>query len=269
VAGDGYLQYNIKIQSRFSFFFALWSVMTALVRYSLLVFSFVSVIYAVEQRKPYTVPLAVIAYYPAQDSEPDKVCVWFDKASESWEFRAKEVIHLRAKDMQTVEEVYRKPSGQEFLLSTVEAELIDRVAKTLVKTLEGFELDLKNKQWDKCLFLDSYLAQFCCGFYHLITMAKSSTRALPAVTCPPESLYDRSAQSPKSDARIAQWRNTSSHVLLLRIATKELIYQIKQWQKKELENPRRNPWKDQSGNFVNAYELFVRVYFNMPPKDSQ
>ena len=91
--------------------------------------------------------------------------------------------------MQTEEEVYRKPSGQEFLLSSVEVEIIDRVMKTLVKTLEGFEVDLKSKQWDKCLFLDSYLAQFCCGFYDkIITIAKSSAGVLPRLTCPDDSL---------------------------------------------------------------------------------
>ena len=227
-----------------------------------------SLVYAVEQRKPYTIPLAIIAFYPAQDTEPEKACIWFDKASESWEITGKVIRHLRDKDMQTDEEIYRKPAGQEFLLSTVEVQLIDRVLKTFIKTLDGFEQDLKNKQWDKCLFLDSYLAQFCCGFYHMITLARLSSRALPPVTCPADSLYDRFAESPKSDQRIEQWRKTTSHVLLLRIAAKELVYQIKQWQKKELENPKRDPWNDQSGNFVNAYEMFIRVYFNMPPKDS-
>ena len=38
--------------------------------------------------------------------------------------------------------------------------------------------------------------------------------------------------------------------------------------KERAENPKRNPWKDQFGNFVNAYEMFVRIYFNLPPKNA-
>jgi Ni/Co efflux regulator RcnB len=55
----------------------------------------------------------------------------------------------------------------------------------------------------------------------------------------------------------------------LRISTRELIYRIKDWQTKELDNPKRDPWKDESGDFVEAYEFFIRLYFNFPPKNKE
>ena len=231
------------------------------------VLGFVSAIYAVEPRKPFSIPLAVLAYSPAQDTIAEKVSVWFDKPNESWEISATGERHILEKDMQTEEEIYRKPSGRALHLNSIEAQLINRVCKTLIKTLDGFESDLKNNRWDKCRYLDSYLASFCCGFYHLITLAKSSKRALPEITCPPDSLYDRSLESPKSDARIAQWRRSADHVVKLRIAVRELIYRIKDWQNKELDNPKRDVWKDESADFVEAYEFFIRLYFNFPPKN--
>jgi hypothetical protein len=85
------------------------------------------------------------------------------------------------------------------------------------------------------------------------------------VTCIADSLYDRSPESPKSDKRITQWRETTDHVIKLRIAAKELIFQIKQWQKKELDNQKQTSWEDQSGDFVHAYEFFIRLYFNYAP----
>jgi hypothetical protein len=228
-----------------------------------------SVVYAVEPRKAFSIPLAMVAYFPSQDTVAEKVSVWFDKANECWEISEKEDRHILEKEMQTEQEIYRKSGSQGFILNSVEAQVISRVCKTLIKTLDGFEGDLKKDRWDKCRYLDSYLASFCSGFYHLITIAKSSKHALPEITCPPDSLYERSPESPKSDVRIDQWRQSSDHVMKLRIAARELIYRIKDWQKKELENPKRDSWEDQSANFVEAYELFIRLYFNFPPKNGR
>jgi hypothetical protein len=225
-----------------------------------------SISYAVEPRKSFSVPLAVLAYCPAHDSVEEKVSIWFDKANESWEIFSDKERYTLTKNMQTEEKIFSEPRGQEFFLNPIEAQIVNHICKTLVKTLDGFDNDLKNKRWDKCLFLDSYFASFCCGFYHVMALAKASNRALPEVICPPDSLYDRSLESPKSDRRIAQWRALKDHVTKLRIATQELIFQTREWQKKELENTKRDPWKDQSGNFAAAYEFFIRLYFNLPPK---
>jgi hypothetical protein len=215
-------------------------------------------------RSPFTIPLTNISYTTAHDTVPEMVSIWFDKVDEWWEVSPHYQKYVKEKDMNSKEEVYRKPVTQEFVLSPIEARIISRICKTLVKTLDGFDHDLKNNRWDRCLYLDSFLASFFHEFYHLYTMCRSSLRSLPSVTSVADSLYDRSPESPKSDKRIMQWRQTIDHVIKLRIATKELIYQIKLWQEKELEKPDNASWEDQSANFVQAYELFIRLYFNLP-----
>jgi hypothetical protein len=222
--------------------------------------------HAVMPRKPYTIPLSNISYTAAHDTAVEKACIWFDKVDEWWEVSPTIQRHIREKNMNTEEEIFRKPTMQEFLLSPVEAQLVSAICKTLIKTLEGFERDLKDNRWDKCLYLDSFLASFFHEFYHLYAICRSSVNALPSVTNIADSLYDRSPESPKSDKRITQWRETADHVIKLRIAAKELVYQIKLWQKKELDNKQQTSWEDQSGDFVHAYELFIRLYFNCDPR---
>ncbi len=217
-------------------------------------------------RTPFTIPLANLSYSDAREGSEEKVSIWFEKANELWEVYPTLERHITDQAMNGEEETYRKSPGQEFILSPIEAQLLSRVCKTLIKTLEGFDHDLKNNRWDKCLYLDSYLASFCRGFYHLVEITRSSRQALPAITFIADSLYDRSPESPKSDKRIAQWRQTPDYIIKLRIATKELIFQIKQWQIRELDNSKRDPWVNQSGDFVLAYEFFIRLYFNLPPQ---
>jgi hypothetical protein len=221
---------------------------------------------AVMPRTPYTIPLSNVAYTAAHDTAPDVVCIWFDKADEWWEVSHHFERHVKEKNMNTEEEIYQKPVTQMYVFSTVEATLISKVCKTLIKTLEGFDHDLKNNRWDRCLFLDSYLASFFHEFFFLYTICRGSPKSLPSVARIADSLYDRSPESPKSDKRITQWRQTADHIIKLRIATKELIYQIKQWQKKELEEPEKTSWEDEAADFVQAYELFLRLYFNLPPQ---
>jgi hypothetical protein len=221
---------------------------------------------AIMPRSPYTIALSNVAYSAARDTVPEKVCIWFDRADEWWEVSPRFERHVREKDMNTDEEIYQKPSTQMFVFSTVEATIISKVCKSLVKTLDGFDHDLKNGRWDRCLFLDSYLASFFHEFFYLYTICRASPKSLPPVARIADSLYDRSPESPKSDKRIMQWRQTADHIIKLRIATKELIYQIKQWQKKELDQPEKTSWEDDAADFVQAYELFLRLYFNLPPQ---
>lgn len=58
----------------------------------------------------------------------------------------------------------------------------------------------------------------------------------------------------------------SDHVMKLRISAKELVFQIEQWQEKELDNPKRDAWEDNSRKFAEFYDLFIRLYFNLPPR---
>jgi hypothetical protein len=220
---------------------------------------------ASEPRSPFAIPLANLSYTAAHDTVAENIMIWFDKVDEWWEIRRDQLKHVKEREMNSDEEFYRKPSGPQFLLSTVEASVISRICKTFSKTLETFDRDLKNSRWDRCLYLDSYLASFCHQFYHLMVMCRASESALPRITDVADSLFDRSPESPKSDARIATWRKATDHVIKLRIAAQELMYQIKKWQKSELDDPSNSSWEDESAGFNQAYELFVKLYFNLAP----
>jgi hypothetical protein len=90
---------------------------------------------------------------------------------------------------------------------------------------------------------------------------------LPKSSCISDSLFDISLASLKSDSRIKTWRTQKDHIIKLRIMTKELIYQIKDWQKKELENKDRNKEISYGKKFEEAYTLFIKTYFceqNLP-----
>ena len=80
----------------------------------------------------------------------------------------------------------------------------------------------------------------------------------------PESLYDVSLRSIKSDYRIFKWQKKKDYVIKLRIATKELIYQLKEWDKKKLGN--YNHKVDvfaYDEKLKTAFSLFVKVYFHI------
>jgi len=49
----------------------------------------------------------------------------------------------------------------------------------------------------------------------------------------------------------------------LRIAAKELAFQAKQWQKKELNNSKRTPELSYSDGFDQAFTSFVKIYFGI------
>jgi hypothetical protein len=61
--------------------------------------------------------------------------------------------------------------------------------------------------------------------------------------------------------RIKSWRQKPEYIVKLRIITKELIYQIKDWQKKELDNPGRNVEVASGKKFEEAFSAFVKIYF--------
>jgi hypothetical protein len=61
------------------------------------------------------------------------------------------------------------------------------------------------------------------------------------------------------------WKANPDHVVKLRIAAKELAFQMKQWRMRALTVPEIDPRQDKSKKFREAYELFIRLYFNLPP----
>jgi hypothetical protein len=161
--------------------------------------------------------------------------------------------------------VHVETPDKAFIISDFEAQVLNMVCKSFVNTLEIFEKDLQKRHLDRCLYLDAYFPRFLKGFYYLYCAARNSPYAMPRSACVPDSLFDISLTSPKSDERIKTWQDLPDHIIKLRIITQELIYQTKNWQKKEIDNPSRNVDVPSGKLFEEAFTLFVKVYFNMNP----
>jgi hypothetical protein len=161
--------------------------------------------------------------------------------------------------------VHGEAPDKAYMISDFEAEVLNKVCKTFVSTLEIYEKDLQHEKWERLLYLDSYFPRFLKGFYYLYCAARNSPYALPKGICIPDSMYDVSLTSPKSDERIRQWRQSPDNIIKLRIISKELIYQIKDWQDKEIDNSKRNIDVSYGKKFEEAFTLFMKIYFNLTP----
>ena len=161
--------------------------------------------------------------------------------------------------------IHDEAPDKAFMISDFEADVLNRVCKTFIQTLEIYEHDLQHEKWSRLLYLDSFFPRFLKGFYYLYCAARNSPYGLPKGICIPDSMYDISLTSPKSEQRIKLWRTQSDNILKLRIISKELIYQIKEWQDKELDNPKRNVEVNYGKKFEEAFTLFMKIYFNLQP----
>ena len=148
-----------------------------------------------------------------------------------------------------------------YTLTDFEVRQINITIKSLISTLTIFERDLQKERWDKCLYLDSYFPRFMKGFYFLSCAAFNDQDALPEGAQVFDSMFDVSLKSKKSDERINKWRNEKDKIIKLRIAARELIFQLKKWQKDELKKSKRKTDIMYSKNLKEAYSLFVRMYF--------
>jgi hypothetical protein len=156
---------------------------------------------------------------------------------------------------------YRESPDKAYFLNDFETRQLQLVSKSFIVTLETFEKNLQYQRWGNCLYLDAFLPKFIRGYYLLIGAARNNIVHYRKSTRLFEDKFDVSLNSPRSDERIALWRSSSEGVIKLRIATKELIYQLKLWEKNELENSHRNPEIPLSAKCEEALDLFVRIYF--------
>jgi hypothetical protein len=163
---------------------------------------------------------------------------------------------------------YRESLEKAYYLSNFEAQQLQIVNKSLISTLETFEKHLQTGKWGHCLYLDAFLPKFLRGYYLLIGVARNNTRRYLKATRIFDGKYDVSLNSPLSDERLADWRKSPDGIVKLRIATKELIYQLRQWEKRELTDINRNPEIPLSAKCEEALDLFVRIYFGIhaPPQ---
>jgi hypothetical protein len=233
----------------------------------LLAVASISLIYSQAKRSPYAIPLAKLSVCIDENTgrfESVRV-VFGNSEDESFYISPQTDTEIKITKDGRRKYLHGELPDKAFIISDFEAEVINKVCKTLIATLDIFEKDLQHERWDKILYLDSFFPKFLKAFYYLYCAARNSPYALPKSICIPDSLYDISLTSPKSEERIKQWQKEPNHILKLRIVSKELIYQIKEWQKKEIDNSNRNKEISYGKKFEEAFTLFMKVYFNLQP----
>lgn len=219
-----------------------------------------------QRRKPFDIPLPQMTYLTDSATSSFEIFVVFDGAREGWGISTGSDRYVKDTRKVRMDHTYRELPSQVTFISNFEAGVLAKVSERLAQTLILLEKDLKSKRWDKCLFLDAYLPNFLKRYHYLICAAEASPDALPRVTRINDTLFDCSENSLKSDQRIQIWRSDTSHCVKLRIASKELAYQLNKWKNNVLMNPDRDLWDNKTEDLFTVYELFVRLYFNLPQK---
>ncbi|MBD3344645.1 MAG: hypothetical protein GF401_06250 [Chitinivibrionales bacterium] len=216
------------------------------------------------QRSPYSIPLAKLSVsFEENTSVCEKVKVYYEGSEDYQVITAVNDYSMKVHRRGTEKTIYREHIARAFMLTDFEAEVLGDVVKTFISTLETFEKNLQKQRWGRCLYLDGYFPRFLEGFYYLYTSARNSSEALPEISLVPDSLYEVSLASVKSDKRINAWKSDKEQIIRLRIITKELIFQLKRLQKKELANRKRNPEISYGGEFEEVFALFIRNYFGL------
>ncbi len=236
----------------------------------LLIFLFTLIYGAIAQpqvgkRTSYNIPLMALTIKSDKTSKTIKqVSISINGSKERVIIARLNDHHIKHKRMETKKLVYAESEANAHNLTSFEAGELQKVIRSFIATLEIFEQDLSHKRWDKCLYLDAYFPRFLRGFYHLSNAAFDTDGALPQVGNISESLFDVSLRSIKSDYRVFKWQKKKDHVIKLRIATKELIYQLKEWEKKKLSKfHKKSNVFSYDEKLRNAYSLFVKVYFHI------
>lgn len=218
-----------------------------------------------EKRHAFSVPLATITTLFDGDSVFVEAFVTYGSMHEGWAIGPIDNRYVKDSRRERVDHFYRELATRSYLLSPFEAKVMEQVCKSYEETLVLYERYLKSSQWDRLCYLDGYFPSFFKGLFYLYSSSFNSFSALPRVTHIADSLYEPTLTSFKTDQRIAIWRDNPEHTVKLRIAAKELGFQLQDWRKRELAIPDDDARGDKSKKFREAHELFVRLYFNLPP----
>lgn len=159
---------------------------------------------------------------------------------------------------------YSEPLATAYTLSEFEKDNLDDAISSLVKTLEDLQGYLQKEEYDKCRYLDGYLPKFLKSFYKISENAFNNQDALPKIIDISDLLFDVSLSSPKTDKRVEFWIKNSEHRLKLRISINELIFHLKKWEDDaEHDKAMNDATIGYSNNLKRAFELFVKMYFNL------
>lgn len=217
------------------------------------------------KRKSFKVPLPLVTTLFDEHNKFVEAFVTYNSGGEGWAIGMVDDRYVKDTRKERVDHFYRELVTASYYLSPFEAKVLEKVCKRFEETLLLYEKLLKQKRWDKLVYLDSQLSSFLRGFFYLYCGAHNSFSALPKVTRIADTLYDESFRSEKSDRRISIWMDNPDHIVKLRIAAKELAFQLKQWRLRVLTIPEMDPRQDKSKKFREAHELFIRLYYNLPP----
>ena len=217
------------------------------------------------KRRRFKIPLPLVTTLFDEKNKFVEAFVTYNTGGEGWAIGMVDDRYVKDTRKERVDHFYREMATASHYLSPFEAKVLEKVCKRFEETLLIYEKQLKHKRWDKLVYLDSQFSSFFRGFFYLYCGAHNSFSALPKVTRVADSLYDESLRSPKSDHRITIWMENPEHVVKLRIAAKELAFQLKQWRLRVLTIPEMDPRHDKSKKFREAHELFIRLYYNLPP----
>ncbi|MBD3321896.1 MAG: hypothetical protein GF350_12440 [Chitinivibrionales bacterium] len=216
------------------------------------------------ERESWSIPLAKLSVsFEEGTFRCEKVRIYYQGSPHYQVITSGSDYLLKKKRHGTEKTIYRESIERAFMLTDFEAEVLDEVVETFISTLEAFEKSLQRGRWARCLYLDGYFPRFLKGFYYLYNSARNSDEALPRVSLVPDSLYEISLSSEKTDKRIQSWRSDKERLIRLRIITKELIYQLERLQKKELDNKKRNRELSYGKEFEEVFALFIRNYFGI------
>jgi hypothetical protein len=224
--------------------------------------SYISPTKALEKRQEFTIPLAKISV--GTDSTTGK----FNKAKITFTDEREQVIITSDHDILvkntnkgTEKSQFREDPSRSFLLSAFEADAIGKISKGFIQTLEIFERDLKNQKYDQIRYLDGFFPKFLKNFKILLQLANNDMDQNSINRLIPDSSFDVSLSSIKTDARIKMWQTQKDYIMKLRIASKELAYQLKQWESKELVSGQEVDIM-KNAKIEQTIDLFIKVYFN-------
>jgi hypothetical protein len=215
-----------------------------------------------QPRTSYTIPLARLSVSLDEASKSvERVRISYDGSDDYINIGPvnDEYVEMTRKGRTT--RVYQESPDRAYTITEFEGEHLYKVTDGLVQTLVEFETDLQKEHWDKIRYLDGYLPRFLRGYYFLCDAMVCHQDGLPRVARVPENAFDVSLVSPKTDERVQQWRTTPDHIIKLRIATKELVYQLQAWEKVA----KRDSSQFFGSEAKKAFSLFIRIYFNLPP----
>jgi hypothetical protein len=156
--------------------------------------------------------------------------------------------------------LYRKLPGREDRFSAFDANIIGRVDTRFCAALDSLDNLLKEKDWNRCRYFDSYFPHFLSGWYYMLSSARNSLYALPRACRAPEKEFDVSLSSPKTDARVAAWASLPDSAGPLRKACRALHNQLSVFQK-SLETIKDREDTPVPAGLTDALSQFIGIYF--------